>query len=592
MIKINLPICCKLKDADLDKDIISEQKIIPRKKTPSSRYWHQNSVNPMVSHSKKAIEFTIDNNVRVKLSEPTIIPRDDSEYVDYSAEIKGITTKFITSKFLSSHEIMTNFLWVISNAFSARIVDFIAENKLKNGDITFMYKGGNVLRFVALKYLTKFPGNIEYEFVKMYGDAIGKSDADFQIFVNNNIQNYDEIHKKTRLMSLSVLAKLRDFFVQNKGKYFNFYKLDKSYREEQLSKCLEDINKSECIGNPKSPFYQAKFMSLKFSDDIVGSPKHIPRIMGRHDIFITTDPEGNTLTYPIYINDKVNRDEMFVSLNEEITIDNPSALVHFALSRIKFNFSSICIDKNNNEQEINIPAELIDVSIPYRDDSNAQHFNVDRHTKLYNIIMDDDKYFTVRAYNKSHIIDDLSQILFIQNKFPWMDTKYMKRLKRLLIFCFFGDIYRFSIETNIHILKNISKVMNELEKMNDKTAIVAFSYAQLTELIESLKTVQSLKFTNKSSSFHKFFIDMKEIIRKMEHDIDFQMSDFTNYVACISKVINDFLKYTQQIKTYMSRPFDEVADENDVIAQMGGNRYRNKYIKYKTKYLQLKSSMH
>jgi hypothetical protein len=84
------------------------------------------------------------------------------------------------------------------------------------------------------------------------------------------------------------------------------------------------------------------------------------------------------------------------------------------------------------KDEFLMPSEFIDVSVPAYNKQLIEHIMDER----YNHIMFENIHFmglSMMSYTKSYLIYDLSRILFMSTGMtPWLDTKYRKRVSRLI----------------------------------------------------------------------------------------------------------------------------------------------------------------
>ncbi len=152
----------------------------------------------------------------------------------------------------------------------------------------------------------------------------------------------------------------------------------------------------------------------------------------------------------LYINNKPNNFH-YISHNSSIfsVLNDYSSIINFDLLRSKLNFQLNDVyskkflpdlPENWKKTSIKIPSEFIDISIGCYEDSFYNVFtkNPNHYLKKYNFTINGLQYqnsndFTVTSLSVSYFIHDLVSILFSQNiYYPWFDSKYEKRIKRLL----------------------------------------------------------------------------------------------------------------------------------------------------------------
>ena len=141
-----------------------------------------------------------------------------------------------------------------------------------------------------------------------------------------------------------------------------------------------------------------------------------------------------------------NEYKHYVSYNNSVNVFSMSGLLSFSLIRIKHltRLKNYLIDQSDQKikQTINIPAEILDISItlPYDLYKNTklvenqfikQYFPMEGGRKI--LVFD----------NPQNILQDLSYILFTQKTphYPWADTKYEKRIFRIFFFILYLKIY-------------------------------------------------------------------------------------------------------------------------------------------------------
>ena len=148
--------------------------------------------------------------------------------------------------------------------------------------------------------------------------------------------------------------------------------------------------------------------------------------------------------------------------------------IKFELTRMKIYFEAV----KKNGKIIAFGGELIDVSIPHRDQTSVRHFfdhlrdNIATYTLRYGLNIEnrinEEEYedqdqtkgrkgeIKFISSSLSYLSQDLEYILFTFNEFPWQDEKYAKRLNRLM-YLYFVDIFveSKSYEGRRNVLRNL-----------------------------------------------------------------------------------------------------------------------------------------
>jgi hypothetical protein len=154
-----------------------------------------------------------------------------------------------------------------------------------------------------------------------------------------------------------------------------------------------------------------------------------------------------------------NNNIHYLSINKSIFMENSRFVTTFNLFRIKFNVTlsnlieSISVDKLPSNNCIstmlpltNAPSEFLDVGISSKDDTFHSIANeIEEHNNgiIFEIVYDPTtvpvEYGTqsrILSYNIKTFAADLNNVLYCQQKIPWLDLKYQKRLFRLLFYIF------------------------------------------------------------------------------------------------------------------------------------------------------------
>ncbi len=165
----------------------------------------------------------------------------------------------------------------------------------------------------------------------------------------------------------------------------------------------------------------------------------------------------------IKLYDMVNSDDEhyhYISYNGVIYNSHEHYDRKFDLFRIKFNVKIIkpiiSIDgvKINS---YNIPSEFVDVSLPAFVDINRKYFYEEIQSEGINYLRykTPNSIYNWNTYSIHQLYDDLLKILFGPTVVPWYDSKYDKRIVRLLILYMF-----FVVKKNIHKTPNNNNEQN------------------------------------------------------------------------------------------------------------------------------------
>lgn len=307
-----------------------------------------------------------------------------------------------------------------------------------------------------------------------------------------------------------------------------------------------------------------------------------------------------------------NEKNHYISFNNTIKITSlgGASSVDFDLIRIKFNVQiKNCINtihpSGRVKNTLNIPSEFIDISIPMWNSDNLKNVRLEDHASYMTL----NNNIKLYSYELTEIYEDLSYILTNQYYCPWMDSKYDKRIIRLITFAYLDLVN----QDKLYQMENLANFCNIiLDYLGNKdfeypyekiSTYTIFSGDDIRKILNRFlenninfdiilakddnKYFQALISSMIIFSFiHKFpgnvFIDYYNRLRRqynfteisnvnaMTYFIRENRANFLNMVEIVSDLCHTFLYYH-----YIKRN-----------SQQGGNYYF-KYLKYKKKLLQM-----
>ena len=98
-------------------------------------------------------------------------------------EQRGIVTDFVSDNFFDRSSRLFRFLNVVFSHYNDMLDQFKKQKGLREKDVIFLFKGGNVLRIVAKDFFLELPENTSRNIVNYYSSFFKRSDADFSIFL-------------------------------------------------------------------------------------------------------------------------------------------------------------------------------------------------------------------------------------------------------------------------------------------------------------------------------------------------------------------------------------------------------------------------
>ena len=499
---------------------------------------------------------------------------------DPNKEFSDMATDFVINEYLKYSEMSSLFIYTIFNIFNTAIEFYCLESSISQKDILFAYKGGNVLRIIAREFLNELPGKVHDVIEKYYGEFFKKSDADFSIYINPKLKNYDKVFNDWTIISYFLLSYIRDIFKNNETKFFEFHRYNSAYKKEKLAALLKKLNNAEGLKKEDSIFYKKKFIRLisrdvsanESSDDDVKERK-APG--ARQDKIITpsTESKDEIVAYDIDEFNKIPSD-YYISINNSLSYNLQDLLMKFNLVRMKVNFVTEIIDSEGKKRLLNLGGELIDISIAHKDTANLDKFFEKVNENIKEFRVEKPISFSFKAYSLEYFIHDLELILFETVKLPWLDNKYKKRINRLL-FLYFVDLL--ALRTSIDIkeeyllgaIRDIQGSLNNPKILEEKL---------------NQKIIDSKTF---NLHFAKFFEELKRIIKEGSGDKE----KFKDFIDNVNNNFQIMLDTIRELKNYIK---DEgVLNQTeiyDIDQQIGGKlsiNY-NKYRKYKKEYFKLK----
>ncbi|VVU95437.1 hypothetical protein CPAV1605_1188 [seawater metagenome] len=571
-----------------------------------------------------------------------------TDYTDSNRDFKDIMTKFVVVEFYKTDQENANFIQLVTDIFDNMINAYCLNKNIDTGDILFLYKGGNVLRVLALEAMNSQPGEMKDKLMAAYEQYFKKSDADFTIYINPNMDEaiFREIYDDLSVMTYICLNYIRAIFYQNLPGHFSYARLSTQIKKEILTSYLKKLNESPSLKDPSNEFNGGKFISLKLGNEEVG--KEVPVTLnpapgtpasrieesadekkinfgsekngGRQDHLIVDDAATGELVYftsPI-INffekynmlqteegkrmlkfilgplGRTNSSSIYVSYNSTLDF----AKSKFNLMRAKVNFASEFQTANGQVIKKNLNGELIDVSIIDLKTLKLPGMSV--HEDLSRVRQYTDSSLGIKMQFKSYslkfFIHDLVFIIFENAEYPWDDRKYAKRLARLF-FLYLIDMmdrrYGLDIVNRITFVRVLKSSFNSLKEKID-------------ELLKNSnifdKGEMQAVFNNIKSSTVQYDYLLKDIINHVMMPLQ-KISNFTGdpvFIQNCNNFLEDVLHNLNVMDIFLAGlqnfiQSDGLMNQSDLYSfqQLGGmdKIYYQKYLKYRQKYMNLKNQM-
>lgn len=492
--------------------------------------------------------------------------------------IRDILTEYTVNNIFKTNT-QNKLIHIINKIMKSLYDQFYKETNIR---LYFVYRGGNILKIYKNNFESILPGNARKILKEEFDEYFKNSDIDFYTVIHRH-QRFSnekllEINKYIRTMCYYG-AYIARIFIMNNFNLFDYCRsntiaIDKDF-DELLNKIneskeeseIKEIKDSEFIGLGFNQYLYMKpgiekedILNLCEEDRINELTKGVDDIgvfenyqkygkSGRFDINIETldneedenesnnvDVEINGINYlqeNIFTKDFKKDMELLISKNKifdyYIThnnqIFNEKESIDFSLVRLMINYVAV-YERDGKYGLTNCSSELFDLSIGHPRDKmfsvyteksiTPYKFKYDKNNKS--------KTDTIYIPDVDTTIVDLIKILFEYKEFPWEDTKYKKRLNRLLILTFLNEFSKSTVPQMIRIVKSkkMRKYRDEydttfetlLYRNNELKNRVPKEYQrEYDEYLESYEEIMN-KLTNILSKLKSFVEKEKKVRRK------------------------------------------------------------------------------
>ena len=377
----------------------------------------------------------------------------DQNSTDVIRPLKDILTDLIVSEFFQTKDTLYTFLKTVYTTFFHELEKYRKKRKIDEFRVFFLYKGGNILRIVSNEFLLELPGSSIREISEFYEPYFKRSDADFSIYIDPDLENYEDIYYEIGLLSYLIQDKIRDWFSDHLMKYFNFFRYNLEYQKDILKLYLNKLNKVE--------EFNGQFIDLKIGN-VAAVGENEFTYSNNSDVTLEFVDEKEDWSTPVRKAAKavIKKEDSLMTITHNNSLDfkagTENIRIKFNLTRTKFIFTLLKKDGHT----MNIGGELIDVSIGHRNDVKISYFweNPNDNVVTYDLSFTINCRFMFYSYSLLYLIHDLEDILFNQQRVPWGDIKYVKRLNRLF-YLYFIDIF-IILENGVEKLKIMEDIVD------------------------------------------------------------------------------------------------------------------------------------
>lgn len=435
--------------------------------------------------------------------------------------LKSIATDLIVKEFFATAGPLISFLKLVHSMFQEGLSTFRRMTGIKKSQLFFLFKGGNILRIAAHDFLSSLPAMAKKEIEDFYAPIFKRSDNDFGIYLDPAIPDYELRFSQLTTMSYYIQDQIRDIMVTDPSTYFDFSRYSSEFKKEVLQAWAPKF--SEVAGQKFDNVNLVEAtpdLSIAYTDD--------------QKLAMLKLKDSGT-TFRITHNNALD----FGSSEDDSQRSN------FNLTRTKIHF--ILSSKTHRRR---ISGELVDVSIGYKNDTVTQEIfeHPEGAVSTYNLNHQESNLeIKFDSYSLHHIAKDLEGILFRQfGSYPWDDSKYFKRINRLM-YVYFIDI--FINRDNNH---------DRLRTLEDINIMI------LTPIVSGTK-IKTQKFINSNSNL--LCANLVSRMLKLKRAVDTSPDDYAKLIEMVKlmQVNLDFqTKTLSKVKEYCST--DGSLRESDVYA--------------------------
>ena len=324
------------------------------------------------------------------------IKYSDKPFEDKDKAKKGVLTDFVDHYFLTFNDNQLRLM---------KLIYTILNPILKKHGLILVFKGGNVMRMINKNVMKYFPPNADDLIMDTFAPFLKQSDNDFTIFINPKSKKFEEVSRSVAYEVFMALDAIKKALLKNLPYFFNLFRLN----DKELHGAFNALKKELGV----------KYIKL--------APKLDQEIVFQY-------PNRSKSAVLVYENKQSVHQFLYNTINLALEFRSlHQDVIKFYLCRTKVNFQL-----NHSK---NLGGELIDISIPHKKDHQMAQFKSTAEFKQFladNIVKEhNDEYnFDYYVINVHYVVHDLFNILFVQNNNPWDDSKYNKRLARLLYFIF------------------------------------------------------------------------------------------------------------------------------------------------------------
>lgn len=568
-----------------------------------------NQINPQITN---VIEKLVQTAIRSRIPKMDDVNRTGLEYKAYdlkpmteiyNREVNGVATDVVVNEFINDPRKTYNFMNIICIFFN-RAIDYYCELKGlkkstvdKPGDIYFMYKGGNVLRLLYNEFKKNIPVTSIQIADDFFAKSFKKSDSDFSIIVNPELDDYDRIFEDMVSLSYVLQTIIRKLFNRApKGDMFDvfaFVEYNDSKKDIILKQMLNELNKSFSVKDSTNvDFYGAQFCKVK----MMGHTYHLPHQKAESEnetefkldedetdeSSVTANMEKrvdsaidkcNTKQICVYpLTAPEDSDYLFITANRSLEFDTgtPEKPIHFKFTLVRTKLNATVYMMKDNQKKIKLlGGEVIDCTVIHKEsygNTTVEDFTANKeYISKYSLSLPDTLYrLEFFGYNLKGLIHDLELILYQTVAKPWEDLKYGKRINRLF-FLYMVDLFRNVLDNDQRIDKVEKFRVGVIEHLRK-----ALEYSNQTDYATQVRGIElfdpEVALSVSAKQFERIALisfDDKDGLRDMLNTVDQNTKSMLD-------ILNDTQKYINSDGNYV-----DYVQRGSVDSMSGGRQFKN-----------------
>ena len=420
-------------------------------------------------------------------------PKDgDEERRKRKRAIRDILTSFVVKE--STHESTTKLIHLINTIMKSLFRRYYDVTGVR---LFFLYRGGNIIRIYREAFENHITGPAREYFMSYFDDYFKQSDLDFYVVIEDHTMSDEELEAiaaDIQAMTYEALCYVREAIMQQPTEYITFLRYNKTYMDSLMHDTLSKIQSI------------TRYTSLAFGK---GRRDFLVLKKGSVDLPYPTSyclvGDGDMGTRPFH-----TISPFYISVNPEIRDDSEG--MAFRLSRLMINFA---VNKN-----MDFPCELYDVSIGLPGDKMFKIYDKHSFRKYYYGGKDNSVFIPTLMT----LLKDLYVILFEYRPFPWMDEKYMKRIKRFMVLLMIHDM-TLGVNTNDIYNTLLELSLSETNKLSLPGGYKKFSlssiptYVRLVESRMKEHKGDKLKFAEMIAEIQSTANELRTVLEKVKEFI-------------------------------------------------------------------------